>query len=452
MKLNDKEKNMFTIIKQVVNNEKTRKEAMAELNLSRQQIYRLIIIYKSKGEFGFIHGNRGKDPYNKIDINIVSKLEDLYLTECYDFNFEQFYEKEVFGKYNISYDFMLKRFTTDDIISPLANKKTVNAYYEKMKSIIDNNNEIEEPKIDLFKSRILEVKKAHIRRSNSHYSFGQEVQIDACQKVWFGGIVSYLHLAVDKATKKVLFGWFEFEEITRGYLILLFHIIINYGIPYKLKADNRSTFSANNAKNKDLKVFLTQFGKICEELGIVLETTSVATAKANVERENGTFKNRLIAELRRENITDIDEANKYLNEIFIPYMNKKFSYVIDENNSVMRPNNYTEDELKLLISEKYTRIIDNASSISYAKKYYIPINIETGEVTCFMKGTECTFIVNYDGEYYAKIENQYYMMHELESRDSVMKKESEIEPTKKEHHKYVPPTNHPWRKNMMLRQ
>lgn len=276
--------------------------------------------------------------------------------------------------------------------------------------------------------------------------------MDACEKLWFGGIVSYLHLAVDKATKKVLFGWFEYEEITRGYFVLLFHIIINYGIPAKIKADNRSTFSANNAKNKDKKAFLTQFGKVCEELNIVLHTTSVSTAKANVERENRTFKNRLIAELRHEGITDIDSANKYLNEVFIPKMNKKFSYAIDKNKSLMKENTYSEEELKLIISEKYTRVIDNASAISYGRKYYIPINLETGEVTCFMKGTKCTLIINYDGEYYGEIENHYYKMLKLENRDSIIKKESQIKTTKKEHHKYIPPRDHPWRKNMMLRK
>ena len=35
------------------------------------------------------------------------------------------------------------------------------------------------------------------------------------------------------------------------------------------------------------------------------------------------------------------------------------------------------------------------------KKYYIPINIETGEATYFMKGTKCIFLINYDGEYYS---------------------------------------------------
>ena len=449
--LNDNERKKYEIIEKVINGFITRKEASTELKLSLKQIDRLKNIYHSEGKEGFIHKNRGKESKNKTDESIIIDLETLYLDEYYDYNFEQFYE-EINDKFKISYDVMLKRFTKDDIISPLAHKKTIKAYNEKMKTTInEDNQEIDNAKIILYKSRMIEVEKAHLRRLSNLYVFGQEVQMDACEKLWFGGIVSYLHLAVDKATKKVLFGWFEFEEITRGYFVVLFHIIINYGIPTKIKTDNRSSFSANNAKNKDKKLFLTQFGKVCEELNIVLETTSVSTAKANVERENRTFKNRLIAELRHENITDIDEANKYLNKIFIPKMNQKFSYAIDEKTSLMRENNYTEEELKLIISEKYTRIIDNASAISYGRKYYIPINIKTGEVTCFMKGTKCIFIINYDGEYYGEIENHYYKLLELENRDTFMKKESEINIAKKEHHKYIPPSNHPWRKNMMLK-
>ena len=86
------------------------------------------------------------------------------------------------------------------------------------------------------------------------YAFGQEVQMDASPKIWFGDVVSHLHLAVDKVTKKVLFGWFEYEEITRVYFILLFNTIINYGIPKRIKTDNRTTFS-----NQENKVDTTQF-------------------------------------------------------------------------------------------------------------------------------------------------------------------------------------------------
>lgn len=349
---------------------------------------------------------------------------------------------------------MLKRFTKDDIISPLAHKNTVQIYKEKIKKVIkEGNYEKKKDKVELFKSRIIEAEKAHPRRPNNLYVFGQEIQMDACQKMWFGNTPSFLHLAVDKATKKVLFGWFEYEEITRGYFAVLFHIIINYGIPVKIKTDNRSSFSANNIKEKEKKTFLTQFGKVCERLNIVLLTTSVATAKANVERENKTFKDRLIAELRYMKIVDIDEANRYLNEVFIPKINKRFSYAIDTETSLMRENTYTEEELKLIISERKEKIIDNTSCISYNRKYYIPMDKETGEVTNFQKGTKCTLIIDYDGKYIGEIENKYYHMLELENRDSVMKKESEITDSKieKEHHKYIPPKNHPWRKNMMLK-
>lgn len=430
--LNEYEKNKVDIISKIISRELTTKEAMIKLNLTERQIYRLKKLYIEQGEESFIHGNRGKANPNKKDDAIINELEELYLKDFYDFNFEQFYEKIIDGKYDISYDAMLKRFTSDGILSPLAHKKTLRDYKETMKEVISNKDEaVQQEKIELYKSRIIAYEKAHTRRSSNLFVFGQEIRMDACEKFWFGGIVSYLHLAVDKATKKVLFGWFEYEEITRGYYVLLFHIIINYGTPAKIKADNRSTFSANNAKVKDKKNFLTQFGKTCERLNITLETTSVSTAKAHVERENGTFKNRLIAELRYEGITTIDEANDYLNNVFIPEMNKKFSYVIDEKTSLMRENDYTEEELKLIISERKEKVIDNASCISNNYKYYIPINPETGEITCFSKGTKCTLIINYDGEYWCEIENHYYQLVELENRDSTMKKESEVKTTKK---------------------
>ena len=92
MELKTKEKDVFDVIKKVVNNEITRKEAMFELSKSRQQIYRLIKIYNDEGEKGFIHKNRGKCNPNKIDKNMIEELEKLYLDEYYDYNFVAFYE------------------------------------------------------------------------------------------------------------------------------------------------------------------------------------------------------------------------------------------------------------------------------------------------------------------------------------------------------------------------
>ena len=207
MELNKKEQKKYEVIEKVVNNEITKEEAKDMLNLSKKQINRLIVVFKTEGKEGFIHKNRGKTNSNKKDLNLIKEIEELYLTEYYDYNFEAFYE-EIEGKYDISYSVMCKAFINDDIISPIAHKKTIKLYNEKMRNAmakIDENQKSDkllENKIDLFKIRKIESEKAYIRRSNNFLSFGQEVQMDACFKVWFGDVVSALHLAVDKATKK----------------------------------------------------------------------------------------------------------------------------------------------------------------------------------------------------------------------------------------------------------
>ena len=440
---------VFNTIEKIAKKEITRKDAMFELNKSREQVYRLLKAYNENNYDYFIHKNRGRTSLKKIDSKIIEEIKQLYLEEYYDYNFTAFYEeiteKEKYkGKYDISYSSLYNAFLNDDIISPVAHKGTIRLYNEKMNKAIEIK-EVQEEKVELFQSRQIAFEKAHIRRSSNMYAFGQEVQMDACEKVWFGDTVTYLHLAVDKGTKKVLFGWFEYEEITRGYFVLLYNIIINYGIPKRIKTDNRTTFS-----NQENKVDTTQFGIICRELGIELITTSVPTAKANVERENKTFKDRLIAEFRHEDISDINKANEYLNEVFIPKMNKKFSYEINKETSMMKENSYSEQELNLIISERTTRIIDNASSIKYDGKYYVPVNSDTGEITCFMKKTECKFIITYNAEYWCEIEGKYYQLVEIKDRSTTMKKEIDNEkPVEKK--KYIPPKNHPWRKNMMLK-
>lgn len=448
--LNEYEQNKYNIIEKITKGELTRKEASYELNLSLKQIDRLKKIYHNHGKEGFVHKNRGKDPQNKKVYLIIDELKKLYLTEYYDYNFQAFYdelsENEKYkDKYDISYASLYKEFLNDDIISPIAHKGTIKLYNEKMNNAINNNDKIKEEKIELFQTRQIAFEKSHVRKSSNRYAFGQEIQMDASPKIWFGNVVTHLHLAVDKGTKKVLCGWFEYEEITRAYFILLFNTIINYGIPKRIKTDNRTTFS-----NQENKVDTTQFGRICIELGIELITTSIATAKANVERENRTFKDRLIAELRHEGITNIDEANKYLNEFFIPKMNKKFSYEIDKKTSMMKDNNHSEHELNLIISERTTRIIDNASSIKYDGKYYVPVDNDTGEIVSYMKKTECIVILTYNSELWCKIENNFYKLIEIKNRDTAMKKEIDNDKPI-ERKKFIPPKDHPWRKNMMLK-
>lgn len=131
MELKVNEKHKYETIRKVVENKITRKEAMAELKISRQQIYRLVKIYNEEGEKGFMHKNKGKISKKRIDKSIISKIEDLYLNEYYDYNFEHFYE-QIKDRYAISYPSLHSYFLNDDIISPIAHKKTIKLYNKKM--------------------------------------------------------------------------------------------------------------------------------------------------------------------------------------------------------------------------------------------------------------------------------------------------------------------------------
>ena len=87
-------------------------------------------MYYSESEHGFAHKKRDKENTNKIDKDITSELENLYLVEYYDYNFQAFYDvllenKKYKDKYDISYSFLYKAFLGDDIISPIAHKGTI---------------------------------------------------------------------------------------------------------------------------------------------------------------------------------------------------------------------------------------------------------------------------------------------------------------------------------------
>lgn len=434
VKLVDKELYSETI-KKVLSKDLTQKEAGLILDITNRQIRRLITKYKNMGEDAFVHKNINNQNAKKISDDIPTKIIDDYLTNYYDYGFTHFYEEQG-RKYGISFSYMVEKFGTNYIISPYAQHRTIKLYNENMKKAIRDNS-ITESQEKLFEQRKQEEFEKHIRKSSLHYSFGEEVQMDAAFWVWFGTEETALHLVVDKATKKVLAGYFDYEETTNAYLVVLMNMIINFGIPKRIKTDRRNSFSINNAKSSKSKLNITQFGRICEDLEIELLCNSNPLFKPNAERENGTFKRRLKAELRHNGITTIEEANKYLNEVFIPKINERFSYKINPKKNVMRENNYTEDELNLIISIRNERTIDNASSIKYFNNYYLPANVETGEVISFKSGTKCTVVNSYDSKLFGIIDGNTYMLVLIEKREGDNKRATK--------NGFKPNENHPWR-------
>ena len=434
-KISDKE--LYSeIINKVIYKELTQKEAAIKLGITDRQVRRIIKKYNTIGDAAFVHKNLNNQNAKKIPEDISTEIINEYLTEFSDYNFTHFYEEQGY-KYGISFSAMITIFTNNDIISPYAQHKTIKLYNENMKNAIRDKT-ITEPQEKLFEQRKQEEFEKHIRKSTLHYSFGEEVQMDAAFWIWFGTEETALHLAVDKATKKVLSGYFDYEETTSAYLIVLMNVIINFGMPQRIKTDKRNSFSINNARSSKSKLNVTQFGRICEDLGIELICNSNPLFKPNAERENGTFKRRLKAELRHNDITTIDEANKYLNEVFIPKINSRFSYEINPKRNLMRNNPYTAEELNFIISIRHERTIDNASSLKYFNNYYLPIDIETGEVMSFRSGTKCTVVNTFDNKLYGIIDEKTYLLILVEQPTNKI--------TNASSNGFKPRADNPWRK------
>ena len=291
---------------------------------------------------------------------------------------------------------------------------------------------------------------SHPRQEKPKY-FGEIIEQDGSIHLWFGDKKCCLHLAVDKATNTIVGAWFDKQETLNGYYHVFYQILTNYGIPYKFVTDNRTVFnyiSLNPDKRTSDKDVLTQYGYACKQLGVDLETTSVSQAKGLIERDNGTFQGRLVQELRLNNITTIDEANKYLIEIFVPKFNSKFALDYKKFNSVFEQSP-SEEKINYTLAVLTPRKIDNGNSIKYYGKYYQPYL--NNELKCFMTKTDCLVIKSFNGDLLVTIDEQVLELKELSRNERFSKNFDEVIEVK-EKKKYIPPMSHPWKLKSFLKQ
>lgn len=443
LRMNEQEK--YKVIKELVDHNGNKNRVSKKLGISRRQVDRLIIKYKENGKSGFVHGNRGHIPSKALDKSISGNIILLYKNKYYDFNFNHF-KKFLETKENIfvSYKFIYNVLTKEGILSPKAKKRTKREFAKqkllKEKKIdLAMNDEL----INTIISHEINLEDSHPRGEKPKY-FGEIIEQDGSIHLWFGEKKTCLHLAIDKATSTVVGAWFDYQETLNGYYHVLYQILTKYGIPYKFFTDNRTVFnyiSLNPDKRTSDKDVLTQYGYACKQLGIDLETSSVSQAKGLIERTNGTFQGRLVQELRFNNINTIEEANKYLNEVFVPDFNKEFALDYKKFPTVFEASP-SDEKINYTLAILTPRKIDNGNSIKYQNKYYQPYL--DNKLKCFMPKTECLVIKAFNGELLITIDEQILELKEL-NRNERFSKEFNEKDEVKERTKYIPPMTHPWK-------
>lgn len=445
LRMNELEK--YNIIKNLVDNNGNKNTASIKLHISRRQIDRLIIKYKEKGKSSFVHGNRGQVPAKALDKSISKHIIQLYQEKYYDCNFNHFkdllYDKE---NINVSYNFIYKTLTSNNIYSPKIRKATK----KKLKRLDilsrkENQNKSEK-ELETMINHLMDIEDSHPRQEKPKY-FGEIIEMDGSIHLWFGPRKVCLHLAIDVCTGTIVGGIFQNQETLRGYYIIYKQILDKYGIPLLFKTDNRTVFnyeSLSKVKRTDDKDVLTQFGYACSILGTNLETTSVSQAKGTIERANGTFQGRLVQELRIEGITDIDKANEYLINVFIPNFNKRFALNYKKFPSAFEASP-SKNKINYTLAVLSPRKIDNGNSIKFRNKYYQPYD-SNNNLICFKPHTECLVIEAFDGSILTTIDEKVYQLKELKSHKELsLNLDFITDNIPKEKRIYIPPMSHPWK-------
>jgi transposase len=170
--------------------------------------------------------------------------------------------------------------------------------------------------------------RAHRSRRERKEHFGELVQMDGSFHEWLEGRGprGCLMNLVEDATGTTLCRLGEQETIWAAVGVLRAWMD-KYGVPRALYTDWKNVY-VREPTTKELlhgEPALTQFGRMCESLGIKIIAASSPQAKGRVERNHGTHQDRLVKKLRRKKITTHEQVNRYFEQDYCDEHNQRFA-------------------------------------------------------------------------------------------------------------------------------
>ncbi len=440
------EQTKYEIVKSFVDSKSSNyKNLSLKLNSSLKTAYNLVSKYKTLGKQGFIHKNHFNKPKHTLSESLKETIINLYITLDLDINFSHF--KDILKR---DYDIDLSRSTiyrilrSADLYSPKSRKATIKMRDKLIKEKLKNKNKLTKHEELIVSNHLLDSFDAHPRKPRSKY-FGELVQIDASQHIWFGKSKYHLHAGIDDATGRILGAFFDKEETLYGYYNLTKQILENYGIPHQILTDNRTVFNYNsNGKSSEERDTFTQYGFMCHRLGIALSTSSIPQVKGRIERLFRSLQDRLIVEMRLNKIDCIEKANEFL-PLFIEQYNEQFSIPINNTIDAFEKQ-IDSDKINESLAIVSSRKTDNGGCIKYQNKYYNFYN-KNGSMVVPIPKTECLVVKKFNNQLIAIINENAYILEKF----TPVRKDSILEsPSPKTKKIYKPPLSHPFKQRSYL--
>ena len=165
----------------------------------------------------------------------------------------------------------------------------------------------------------------HRKRRQRAPMVGMMLHQDGSTHQWIAGQYWDLIITLDDATSEHYSMFFIDQEGTASSFLAVKEVIEQKGLFCSLYTDRGSHYwHTDEAGGKVDKTHLTQFGRAMHQLGIEMIPAYSPQARGRCERIFGTHQGRLPQELAAAGITQMQAANAYLQEIYMPAFNEEF--------------------------------------------------------------------------------------------------------------------------------
>jgi transposase len=365
--MSKKELERLPILERVIRGELTQKKASEAMRISLRQVKRVCKRYKTEGVAGLIHLSRGKSSGRKIKEGILQEVLEMIVDE----------EFEGFGPTLLQ--------------EALKEERGIEVSREWLRQRM--------MQVGTWSGKKAKRVKIHPRRRRRSRE-GELIQIDGSYEYWLEerGPRCCLLVCIDDATSKIMAMRFAKHETTEDYLDLMRAYVQQYGKPLALYSDRHTIFKAPKG---EVDGRCSQFGRAMKEIGIELIHARSPQAKGRVERANGTLQDRLIKKMRRHRISNMEEANRFLEE-YREEHNQRFSRKAEDGEDAHVELPKSLDLSRIFVIQE-RRKISKSGSIQYGNLIY-QIDLKgrerrmVGRTINVLKDSSGQIRIEYEGE------------------------------------------------------
>ena len=328
------------VLSEVLAKRRTEISAAAILGLSTRQTRRLVVAYRDGGGGAMIHKARGRSSNNQLVVGIREYVIELVRSRYTDFG------------PSLAAEILLA-------------KDGVKVSRETLRKGMVEEGMVEEG-LWLSRKQRRSFHQPRLRRE----SYGELVQIDGSDHRWFEqrGEPCTLLVFIDDATGKLMQLRFVPSESTSSYFDCLRGYLDAHGCPVAFYSDKHTVFRINwDAKGG---AGMTQFGRALAELNIEIICANSSQAKGRVERVNRTLQDRLVKELRLDDVCDMQAGNVFLPD-FLERFNEKFSVRAAKPEDLHRRLTLSPDRLGDILCHREQRHVGQQLTLAYDRKQLI---------------------------------------------------------------------------------